>query len=307
LKNIVIIILLVLVVAGGALIINKRKAVDSQNKKLLARNNANASDTKSLRIDIPQGIVQAVFAAMQQYRATHPDVKLTHWVETPEAMVDAIRSGKEKPDIFISPGGHEALVLAQEGYVDPNSLTAFGSYDLAVLVPKANPANIKKPEDLLSPKVKTISFSVLDLNSSSYAAKLAFEKMGIWEGIKNKAKECANCSDANVMICRGQAEANIQFNGCPVDLSDPKSLQHAKSAMGFTFPPSAVYAPRNVAGIMKNSSHQELAQEFVKFLTSPEMQQLMAKNRMRNDRKLPLQPGPWSPEQEKIPAPAQVK
>lgn len=263
---------------------------------------ANAKKT-TLYMAIPQGVFQAVKAVMDKFEKTHPDVTFQNMVDTPEAMVEAIKQNKSKPDIFISPGGHEAEVLHQAGLLDPATMTAFGSYDVALLVPKGNPGKIKKLEDLMNPEVKVISFSYTDLNSASFAAKQSLINLGLWDKVKGKVKETGCCMSSFRWILDGRAEANVQFLGCPVDPKNAKQVEKSKVDFACVFPRETVFIPRNVAGVLKTSKQPELALEFVKFMGSPENVKLMIDNRLRNDQNLPLTAGTWGPENEKSPMP----
>ncbi len=100
--------------------------------------------------------------------------------------------------------------------------------------------------------------------------------------------------------------ANVQFLGCPLDPKTAEMSDKTKVAIACTLPRDAYYVPRNVAGIVVTSKNKELAQEFLDFLTSPEMLALMATTKMRNDQDLPLVPGPWGPDHEAGPARIEV-
>jgi ABC-type thiamine transport system substrate-binding protein len=72
------------------------------------------------------------------------------------------------------------------------------------------------------------------------------------------------------------------------------------------FPRDTYYVPRNVAGIVTTTEERELAGRFLAFLGSPEMIELMANTKMRNDQDLPLAAGAWGPEHEAGPQVAGV-
>jgi molybdate transport system substrate-binding protein len=284
-----VVVVLLLLVAGGAFALRR-----AQVEK--------AAYEGTLYLAVPQGLFLPVSKVMDKYTELHPKVQFETMVDTPEAMVQAVEENKEKPDIFISPGGHEIEVLRKKGYIDPKTEVAFGSYDLAVLVPKGNPGKVKRVEDLLNPEVKVISISDPEVNAACYAARQSLQNLGLWEKLKPKLKVTGCCMSSFRWILDGRAEANIQFLGCPLDPKTAETAEKEKVLFACGFPKDTFYVPRNVAGILKSTKKRAMAERFLAYLTSPEIIKFMADNRMRNDRDLPHTPGPWGPAQEAGPA-----
>jgi len=291
-KAAVIIVLAILVVIGGAL------AWRAQGTHPVA---PTAEPEETLYLAVPMGVFVPVSQVMDKFTAQHPNVKFSTMVDTPEIMAQAVEENEKKPDIFISPGGHEATVLREKGFIDPGSMVGFGSYEVAILVPKGNPGKVKEPADLLNPEVKVISFSPPDLTAASHAARQALQNMGLWETLEPKIKVTGCCNESFQWVVDGRAEANVQFLGCPMDTKSV-DLSKTKAEIACLFPRDTYYIPRTVAGILTTTEKRELAEEFLSFMTSPEMIEFMASTKLRNDQDLPLAPGPWGPAQEVGPA-----
>jgi len=291
----IVVVLIVLVVAGGVL------AWRAQSSPGQSQTPAQVAETERLYLAVPMGVFVAMNEAMTQFRETHPNVQFDTMVDTPETMVQAVEENERKPDIFISPGGHEATVLVDKGFIDPDTLVAFGSYEAVILVPRGNPGHVHEPADLLNPEVKLISFSPPDLTAASHAARQALQNMGLWDKLKPKVKVTGCCNESFQWIVDGRAEANVQFLGCPMDTKSV-DLSTQKAEIACLFPTDTYYVPRTVAGILKTTKHRELAEEFLAFMTSPEMLQKMATLKLRNDQGLPLEPGRWGRSQEAGPA-----
>ncbi len=260
-----------------------------------------AEDPERLYVAVPMGLYVPYLRVVAKFRESHPNVQCDWMMDTPETMAGAVQENDEKPDVFISPGGHETTVLVEQGFVDPDSLVAFGSYEVAILVPKGNPGNVHKPEDLLNPEVRVIAFSDPDLTAASHAARQALQNLGLWDKIEPKIEYTGCCNESFQWIVDRRAEANVQFLGCPLDPKTAEMSDKAKVEIACTVPRESCYVPRNVAGILTTSENRELAKEFLDFLTSPEMLKLMMENNMRNDQDLPLTAGPWGPRQEASP------
>jgi molybdate transport system substrate-binding protein len=291
----IVVVLGILVVVGGVL------AWRAQSSPTPSEASALAGDTERLYLAIPMGVFVAMNEVMTRFRETHPQVRFDTMVDTPEVMALAVEENERKPDIFISPGGHEATVLKEKGFLDPDSMVAFGSYEVAILVPTGNPGNVRQPADLLNPEVELISFSPPDLTAASHAAHQALQNMGLWEKLEPKVKVTGCCNESFQWVVDGRAEANVQFLGCPMDTKSV-DLSTQKAEIACLFPRDAYYIPRTVAGILTTTGKRELAEEFMAFMTSPEMLEKMATLKLRNDQELPLEPGPWGEAQEAGPA-----
>jgi molybdate transport system substrate-binding protein len=190
----------------------------------------------------------------------------------------------------------------EKGFIDPKSMVAFGSYEVAILVPPGNPGTVKRPADLLNPEVKVISFSPPDLTAASHAARQSLQNLGLWDKIKPKVKVTGCCNESFQWIVDRRAQANVQFVGCPMDTKSV-DLSKQKAEIACILPRDSYYIPRTVVGVLTTSKQRKLAEEFVAFLTSPQMLQSLAKIKLRNDQNLPLKPGPWGPAQEASPMP----
>jgi len=291
-KATVVIVLAVLVVVGGVLAWRVQGTVPETPM---------AEPEETLYLAVPMGVFVPMSQVMDKFTAEHPNVKFSTMVDTPEMMVEAVEKNEKKPDIFISPGGHEATVLREKGLLDPASMVGFGSYEVAILVPKGNPGKIEAPEDLLNPEVKLISFSPPDLTAASHAARQSLQNLGLWEKLEPKIKVTGCCNESFQWVVDGSAEANVQFLGCPMDTKSV-DLSKTKAENACLLPRDTYYVPRTVVGILTTTEKRELAEEFVSFMTSPEMIEFMATTKLRNDQGLPLTAVPWGPAQEAGPA-----
>lgn len=272
-----------------------------------AAGEASGQQGQTLYVAVPMGLFVPFSKAVSSYQQQHPDVEFATMVDTPETMAQAVEENESKPDIFISPGGHEATVLMEKGLLDPDSMVAFGSYEVAILVPRGNPGGIEEPADLLNPEVKLISFSPPDLTAASHAARQSLRNLGLWDQIEDKVKVTGCCNESFQWIVDRRAEANVQFLGCPLDPETAEMSEETKVELACVLPSDTYYIPRNVAGIVTTTDKRALAEDFLGFMTSPETLELMAQTKMRNDQELPLTAGPWGPEHEVGPAEVAVK
>jgi len=287
-RVLIVVVLVVLVAVGAVFAWNSQRAAREAQRQ------------HTLYVMVPQGIFLSFNQILERFQQINPKVKITYTLDTPEAMAQMVEENPRKPDIFISPGGHELEVLREKGFIDPATEVAFGSYELALLVPADNPGKIKTLQDLMNPEVKVIAISKPDLNAACYAGRMSLQNLGLWSRIEPKLKVTKCCATSFNEIIEGRAEANIQFLGCPMD-EKAQMTDSDKAAIACLFPRDTYYTPRNAAGILKTSKERAAAEEFLKFLTSPPAIELMLKYKLRNDRKLPATSGPWGPAQEANP------
>ena len=275
-----------------------------------------AATKQSLYVHVPGGLYLPLTYAMNEFKRQHPGVEFQTMVDDPGNLVTAVLENQDRPDIFISPGGHELRYLADKGFVRRGSEIAFGSYVLAVVVPKGNPGRVNRLEDLLNPQVKKISLSDPDVNSVGYATRQALTRLGLWDRLGGKIKNTGCCmesyrwvSDYYAPAANGRrdkrAEASFSFKSCPMTPETAERVADAKVAIACEVPPDAYFLPRTVAGVFTTSKRPRLAREFLEFLTSPKTLALMASKRFPNERSLPLRPAPgWGAQQEEIPVAA---
>jgi molybdate transport system substrate-binding protein len=295
-RAVLVVVLVVLVAAGGYFVWQRGQGPAAPVVP------AAAKAKTQVYVMVPQGVFLPVTKVMDKFEKAHPGMAFKLTVDTPEAMAQMVEENKNKPDVFISPGGHEIEVLRQKGYIDPNTMVAFGSYKLAIVVPKANPGKVKDLRDLLNPEVKTISISDPNLNAACYAARQALRNVGVWDELEKakKIQVTGCCMSSFKWVLDGRAEANVQFLGCPMD--EKADVSDADKVMfALKFPTDLSYVPRNVAGILKTAKQRKLAEEFLAFLTAPENVKFMLENRLRDDQNLGAQVGPWGPAQEENP------
>ena len=101
-RALVVVVLVILVAVGGALVWR-----------------AQAPLRGTLYLAVPMGAYVPLSKTMDAFKAQHPQVEFKTMVDTPEMMAKAVEENDDKPDIFISPGGHEATYLVEKGFVDP--------------------------------------------------------------------------------------------------------------------------------------------------------------------------------------------
>ncbi len=64
---------------------------------------------------------------------------------------------------------------------------------------------------------------------------MSLQNLGIWDKIEKKVRVTKCCSTSFMEIVNRNAEANVQFNGCPMDAS-AKMTESSKAEVVCKFP-----------------------------------------------------------------------
>lgn len=222
---------------------------------------------------IPFNAVKKVFQEENGVR-----VKITY--DNAVVLVRKIRKG-QRPDILITPGITEMNLMKQEGYIDGQDVTTFGSFELVVVVPKANPAGITSIQDLAEDRVKSIAMADPKENSVGYYGQKALQKLGLWEKVKPKLKMHWHALTTVEYVCGGKVDVGLYYRACPFDTAPEKIEQQTWKFAG-EVPPDSYPQIQVQAGILKEASHRELAQKFVQFLLTDATQKLLVEKGIPN-------------------------
>jgi len=172
---------------------------------------------------------------VSEFEAQHPEIRLRSDFSCPPCVLTGRMGEGIEMDVFISAGDVERDLLAQGGLLDPSTTEAIGSAKLVVAVPPDNPANVRALGDLHRPEVKRIAVGDPERTSPGRYTRQAFERMGLWDEVKDKLVISKTGCEALKSVMLGQAEAALVYDFClhgqadephlvqevPDDLHDP--------------------------------------------------------------------------------------
>ncbi|MCS7192939.1 MAG: molybdate ABC transporter substrate-binding protein [Armatimonadetes bacterium] len=233
-----------------------------------------AQAKSELRLFVPCGMI-IPFQTLKTQFEKQTGIKLSIYYDNGVALVRRIREKGERPDIFVSPGELEMQILAQEGFIDPKSVTTFGTFELILVVPARNRAGIQSLDDLMKPSVRRIVIADPKQNSVGYYAQQALQKLGLWEKLKSKIVTHWHAQEAVNYVCMARVDAGIYYATCPFDSAPEKVMSPNYKIIAHL--PKDSYPPVKVqAGMLKASKNRVAAQKFLKFLTELKTQKLLA-------------------------------
>ena len=183
-------------------------------------------------------------------------------VDEPEKLAGKIRSG-EVPDIVVCPGDAEIGALENDGLLDSTSRQAFGDLHLVIMVPKGNPGQIHRPEDLLDPKVRTVAVSTPGLTSPGSDAKREMDRLKLWSKLQDKLSYSESPSAAMKAVSQSKADAALLYDLCLWVMPPESGVEPA-----CTLTPDGERGMRIYAVVHKQSPNALLAQRFLRALVA---------------------------------------
>lgn len=142
---------------------------------------------------------------------------------------------------------------------------------LVIVVPTGNPGGVKKPDDLLSDKVKKIALAGEKVPAGMYADQ-SLEKLGLLKKLTDAGKivRGQDVRSALSYVERGEAEAGIVYS---TDVGSAEGVEQ-EYAFDSKLHDEIVY----VLVLLKHGSENPVAQKFYEFLQSPAADAVYAKS-----------------------------
>jgi molybdate transport system substrate-binding protein len=159
-------------------------------------------------------------------------------------------------DLFAAANRSFVDDLATKNRIIPESVELYARGRIVLAVNKLSGVSITTLNDLLSPKIKHIAIANPEHAPYGLAAKQAFEKLGLWEALKDKVVFGENIRQTLQYIQTGDAEAGI------VSLSVANVPE-----ITWTLIDESLHQPIDQAlGVVSGSPHQDIAREFAAFI-----------------------------------------
>jgi molybdate transport system substrate-binding protein len=162
-------------------------------------------------------------------------------------------------DVFLSANDQYVKDLAASGHVDPSSVIVYATGRLALW---SRDGSVKSLDDLKKPSVKHLAIPNPEHAPYGVAARQALEDRKLWTQIQPKIVYGENVSQALQFAESGNADAVI-------------TSWTLLKGRGILLPDSWHKPIRQAGAVVKSSRQTALAQEFLKFLASPEGRKIL--------------------------------
>lgn len=201
------------------------------------------------------------------FEAAHPGSSLTINLDSSATLETQIKEGA-KADVFLPASAKNMDNLEADGLIDNKSVIPYAENKLAILVPKDNPAKITSLADLAKPGVNIVSqtkevpvrkYTEQMLNKTAEDTAYGPEFVEAFK--KNIISEEINVAASATKVSLGEADAGITyFSDVTKDIGE--------KVMIIEIPDQFNVVASYEAGILAESAHPELAEEFIDLLTS---------------------------------------
>ncbi len=238
-----------------------------------------AAPKGTVQIFVPCGLAGPYGDLAKMFRAKNPDIHFRQTVSGMIALLNLLKDGAT-PDIYFALGTDAAgmIKLAEKGHFVEGSLVKCARVPLALVVPKKNPAGVRKLEDLTSPKVKTIGTYSFNL-SGGRAAKQVLQTTNLWEKVSGKIFMQKVPDQVKQMLKAGRADAGILHKTCLMESyipDKPPVIEHDVVAVQTI--PQNLYEPIYAAAVLvRGGKNLDSARAFLKFLETPETKKVWKK------------------------------
>jgi len=212
----------------------------------------------------------------QAFQANNSGVTVVFNYAGSNALATQIKQGANA-DVFASADQKNLKTVQDAGLMNNSSVKVFAQNKLAIIVPKANPANITSLNDLANSGVKLVvanssvpvgNYSLQMLskasNNSSYGAGFNTSVLA------NVVSEETNVNDVVVKVALGQGDAGIVY------VSDVPAAYKDKVTV-VTIPDTVNVVAQYPIGVLSGSQNAQMAQSWINYVTSPDGQAILLK------------------------------
>ncbi len=153
-----------------------------------------------------------------------------------------------------------------KGFVDKNQSVVY--HVITIVVPKGNPANITRLEDLAKPGVR-VAIGEPTGPAIGQGTKKMLEKDGLWEDVNaNAVVKTATVNELIVYVAMNQADAALIYE----DLYNPEAMEKIE------IPKALGKVDVVPIGTLTFSTNKEDAEKFMNFVSSGEGKAIFAKH-----------------------------
>jgi len=236
------------------------------------------TQTQSTKLTVfaAASLTRAFNETAQAFQANNSGVTVVFNYAGSNALATQIKQWANA-DVFASADLKNMKTVQDAGLMNNSSVTVFAQNKLALIVPKANPANITSLNDLANSGVKLVvanssvpvgNYSLQMLskasNNSSYGAGFNTSVLA------NVVSEETNVNDVVVKVALGQGDAGIVYvSDVPAAYKDKVTVIH--------IPDSVNVIAQYPIGVLSGSQNAQMAQSWINYVTSPDGQAILLK------------------------------
>lgn len=234
-----------------------------------------ADEGTVLHLYAPCGMEMPFMDLEALFERAHPGVDVQLLLDNAHILAERVLEGGERPDLVVSPGGHEFHRLTEAGFLTAADTRPFSRMDLCLFVPRANQAGVKAMADLTRAEVKVVAMADPDKTSIGHHTLQALQRAGLWEAIKDKVVTTGDASQTYKHVASEKADASFAYRSCPLKTA-PDKLEYSKVRIVESVP-ADLYGPAYATiAVVADTPRRALAEAFIELVLSPVGRETMA-------------------------------
>ena len=214
-----------------------------------------------LTVSAAASLTNALTDAGKAFEKAHPEHKIVFNFAASGQLFQQIQQGAPV-DVFISADQETMNKAAERGLLMTTSRRDLVGNGLVLISAANSPIKVTELQQLTDPAVKHIAIGKPETGPTGRYGKAALEKAGLWSKVEDKFVFADNVRQGVSYVVRGEAEAGFAFS---TDAALEKDKLGAITSIALDKP---IFYP---AAIIKASTQNELASEFLLFLNGPGM------------------------------------
>ncbi|MFQ4145515.1 molybdate ABC transporter substrate-binding protein [Chlorogloeopsis sp. ULAP02] len=201
------------------------------------------------------------------YQQSKPNINIKYNFGASGALLQQIQQGAPV-DVFISAANKQMDTLEQSGQLLANNRSILAKNRLVLIVP-SNVTGVSSFNNLKDPKIKKIAIGEPRSVPAGQYAEQVLQKLGIYEQIKSKFVYANNVRQVLAAVESGNADAGLVY------VTDAKISDKIKVVVAADekYHSPIIYP----VGVLKRSKNAQVAQDFVKFLSSDQAKGVLKK------------------------------
>lgn len=219
---------------------------------------------KELTVAAASSLQDVLMKIGSKYEKNHPEMKLIFTFAGSGTLQKQLEEGA-RVDLFISAGEQQMKALQKKGILLEGSEKAMVSNRMVVIVPKGSipPNNL---QELLEPDFKVIAMGSPDSVPAGAYAKEALISVGLMNQLNDRMVQGKDVREVLTWVETGNADAGFVYK---TDAVGSKMV-----TIAFTLDSSAHKPIIYPAAVIKGSSQEITAKDFLTYLSGTEAQRL---------------------------------
>lgn len=202
------------------------------------------------------------------YEKEHKNIKLVYSFGSSGALQTQIEQGAPA-DVFISAAQKQMNVLDQKDLLDKSTRKDLVENKIVLIVPKESNLKIDSFSDLASDKVTKIALGEPKAVPVGQYSEEIFSNLNILDNVKSKAVYASDVRQVLSWIETGEVDCGLVY---ATDAAISDKVKVLFEAPSDTHKP-IIYP----VAMLKSSSHQEEAKDFINYLTNNESKTVLEK------------------------------